>query len=174
MKFAASRTLVLADEAAAAQGLDACFQELLHARFFRAVKGGEYGPDGTVVSFPSGKDKLELDMMIAFSVWFSVRYVTSLERVAVLDHEPGNSFTMCITACRENIIDGYYRVNAKRTGTKVLIDWTKVQSLNGALMRMIIGKKNYKATNEESANATADLLAGYVDQGARGGIRGRT
>ncbi len=167
MIFTASRTVTLDDEASAAQGLDACFHELLYARSFRPTKGGEFGPDGTVVSFSKGKDKLELDMIIAFTVWFSVRYVTSLERVAVLDHEPGSSFKICITACQENIIDGYYRVSCRRTGTTVALDWSKVQSLNGALMGMLSGKDKYKAVNEESANGTADLLAEYVENGAK-------
>ena len=42
-----------------------------------------------------------------------------------------------------------------------------MQSLNGSLMRMLTGKDNYKQVNEESANGTADLLVGYVENGAK-------
>ena len=64
------------------------------------------------------------------------------------------------------VIDGYYRVRAERAAETVSIAWVKVQSLNGALLRLLTGKDQYQSVNEESANSTADLLVEYVEHGA--------
>jgi len=48
----------------------------------------------------------------------------------------------------------------------VIIDYTKHQSLNGAFMRLVTGKDAYKKQTTSSANATAKLLAGYVQEAA--------
>jgi hypothetical protein len=50
----------------------------------------------------------------------------------------------------------------------VIIDYTKHQSLNGAFMRLVTGNDAYKKQNTSSANATAKLLASYVQEAATG------
>ena len=50
-----------------------------------------------------------------------------------------------------------------RTGAAVTIDYAKVQSMTSAVMRLIAGRDKYRATNQDSANRTAALLASYVD-----------
>merc|ERR1711907_270990 len=120
------------------------------------------GDHPTKVTFPKGKTALELDMMIAITVWFEKFYLTSLERISIMEHQQGAFFTVCISACRENVIDGYYRIRCCRNQKTLHIEWAKVQSLNGALLRLVTGKDRYRSVNVKSAEITADLLANFA------------
>ncbi len=156
-KFADRVTVSLRDEDAARSGFDRCIGKVLQMHIFdpRADKP-------TVVSLPGGKSVIELDMLVAISVYLDIRYVTSLERVSVLEHSPGESFICCLSGCQENVIDGYYRIKIQRLFNDIIIDYAKVQSLTSGLMRLIVGRDKYRSRNHASAKKTTALLASYV------------
>ena len=161
MVFVEKREIGLEDEEAAARGLDACHDQVRAMKIFNPNT-----ENPTVVSLPEGKAAIELDMLVAISVFLNVRYVTSLEHVAVHEYTPGSSFVVLIVGDRENVIDGYYRIRVSRASAKVTVDYAKVQSMTSGLMRLMVGKDTYMEQNQVSANWTADLLASYVRDGA--------
>ena len=143
--FAASCSPRFRDEATAQRALDGCFSEVKRIRIFDLKNTQDDGVDKpTKVHFPDGETVAELDMMIAITTWLDVAWCTSLEHVCVLENVPGESFTCCIAGDRENIIDGYYRITARRDGEVVNVNYAKVQSLNGALLRKLVGIDTYK------------------------------
>ncbi len=156
-KFGEVRTVTLADEAQARSGLERCAKLVRQMKIFDPTL-----PQPTAVTMRDRKPEIELDMLIAVTTWLGGRYFTSLERVSVMEHAPGDSFVVCLSGCIENVIDGYYRVRLHRTGATITIDYAKVQSLSSPLMRVIVGRKQYGDVNRVSAQATAELLAGYV------------
>ena len=99
------------------------------------------------------------DNQIAITTDIGLRYATSQERVCVYEYERDKSFVVCLSGCRANLIDGYYRIRGVRTNKIVYITYTKVQSLNGMLMRNLSGRKQYNQINDAGAKFTPTFLA---------------
>jgi hypothetical protein len=81
-------------------------------------------------------------------------YATSYERVSSLI-EIGDYFELCLSACEENIIDGYYRIKVKLTGKVIGVDYIKVQSRVPYLLKLI-PKSKYEGINKKSVKLTVD------------------
>lgn len=84
-------------------------------------------------------------------------YATSYERVSTL-HEMEDHFEMCLSACAENIIDGYYSIIVKKDKKTVTISYQKVQSLIPVIMKFMISQQDYDNMNNLSAKMTVQGL----------------
>ena len=106
-------------------------------------------------------DLVKKNDLIAITALISAgMYATSYERIATLyENQDQTYFEMCIAACAENIIDGYYSVIVMRNGRQVTIAYEKVQSPNTKFLHLV-PKKDYDAMNTKSAKDTVTGLFG--------------
>jgi hypothetical protein len=84
-------------------------------------------------------------------------YSTSYEMVSTL-HETPDYFEMCLSACAENLIDGYYGITVTKKSSEITIDYQKVQNLIPYLMKVLISKKSYDDMNTTSVKDTVEGL----------------
>lgn len=162
-KYSYCATVKFQNEDDAIKGLNQCHEKVSQLHIFDPNIDNP-----TFITFENNKTIIEEDLCVAITTYIGIRYVTSQERVSVYDYQKNESFVMCLSGCRENLIDGYYRIRGVRTKNKVRITYTKVQSLNGTLMRKIIGRPQYNTVNDKSARRTPEILAGYCTRGITG------
>jgi len=126
---------------------------------FREIVGkckrGEFFYGNSVVEFKG--EELKINQLIAVTVYLGLGiHSTSYERVSTLT-EQKKYFEMCLSACSENIIDGYYRIQVYRDGKRVEIKYEKIQSSLHYLLKLG-GKKRLGMVNKKSAKDTVENL----------------
>lgn len=109
-------------------------------------------------------DHLKEDLLVAITTYLSYGlYATSYERVTtIIDTE--DYFRLVLSACSENIIDGYYVIEASLIDSRIKIDYKKVQSLNNSFMKLVVGKDKYKEVNKKSVNKTVVKLFNLLNK----------
>lgn len=132
-KYSYQAKVVFENENQAINGLNLCHTDVSKMHIFDPSIDKP-----TYFTFDSDKQTIEEDMRIAITTDIGIRYATSQERVSVYEYERDKSFVVCLSGCRANLIDGYYRIRGVRTDKIVYITYTKVQSLNGMLMKKMI------------------------------------
>mmetsp|Transcript_16940 Transcript_16940/g.28232 ORF Transcript_16940/g.28232 Transcript_16940/m.28232 type:complete len:286 (+) Transcript_16940:68-925(+) len=158
IKWEGTAQLRFPDSSGAAAALEAVFKEVTAMKIFSPVYANP-----TIVSMPDGKTTIELDMEVAITTTLHdpIR-TTSLEYITSLDHITGDSFTVTISAAKENIIDGYYRFIGKTSGSSLSLNYVKVQTLVGEALRAAVGLETYKISNLDSVSASMHLLVKYA------------
>ena len=119
-RFAYGAIVTFRTEDAAKAGLDNCHFEVSRMNIFDPTM-----KHPTVVTLDTAqeerprqkKNTIREDMHVAISTHLGIRYITSQERVSVYEYRQGESFLVCLSGCRENIIDGYYIIYMKRSTT---------------------------------------------------------
>ena len=105
--------------------------------------------------------KQDDSVAITTSLIPGVFFITSYEKIAVLE-ETENTFTLCMTTCSENMLNGYYRFQLKYNvdNKQIEIKYSKVQTF--ITLQSIFLLQLYKTTYIESSKLSISNTINYL------------
>jgi hypothetical protein len=120
--------------------------------------------DNNYTSVKFSGDHLKEDLLVAITTYLNFGfYATSYERVStIIDEE--NYFRLVLSACFENVIDGYYVIVGYLKDSKIKIKYKKVESLNNLFMKIVMNEKEYKKMNNKSVKNTVVKLFNLLNK----------
>lgn len=113
----------------------------------------------TKLTLPTKKTTLAQDMLIGITIHLAgPLYITSYNRVSTY-YDSGDELIIVLSACHENLIDGYYRLHLRRDreSQTITLVYAKVQSLVPLLFKLL-PKHYYHKINDTSINRTVNKL----------------
>ena len=120
--------------------------------------------DNNKTSVKFSGDRLKEDSLVAITTYLSYGiYSTSYQRVSTLIDEE-KYFKLVLSACFENIIDGYYVIVGHLKDSKIKIEYKKVQSFNNLFMKIFVGEERYKKMNNTSVKNTVVKLFNLINK----------
>lgn len=86
-----------------------------------------------------GSNKIKQDELVAVSTLVIPPYIYSIshERISTL-FEDENIFIFCMSACQENLIDGYYRICVELKEDNIHIKYNKIQNFNNNFISYLL------------------------------------
>ena len=105
--------------------------------------------------------KQDDSVAITTSLIPGVFFITSYEKIAVLE-ETDNAFTLCMTTCSENMLNGYYRFQLKYNvdNKQIEIKYSKVQTFVTTQSYLLL--QLYKTTYIELSKSSISNTINYL------------
>ena len=120
--------------------------------------------DNNETSVKFSGDRLKEDSLVAITTYLNYGiYSTSYERVSTLIDEE-KYFKLVLSACFENVIDGYYVIVGHLKDSSIKIEYKKVQSFNNLFLKIVVGEEKYKKINKMSVKNTVVKLFNLINK----------
>lgn len=105
--------------------------------------------------------KQDDSVAITTSLIPGVFFITSYEKIAILE-ETDNAFTLCMTTCSENMLNGYYRFQLKYNvdNKQIEIKYSKVQTFVTTQSYLLL--QLYKTTYIELSKSSISNTINYL------------